>query len=182
VLLCAIFLFAGSASAKTSFPTDEAGISAYTNIGLSIDLSKAKTVYRTVEYECADYVIGSVELPGYPGTEDVHVYVSKSGWVRAYYLKDEPVAKIIDWNDYQGGTITGTKLEDGLAKMCDGIGVALIDVKYYDFRYPNANRLMIVADAKYDEGTDTFDIKIPGDFTVYESLGHTTRMIAKAQT
>jgi len=166
----------GAQRAGTTFLEEEAGISAYTNVGQEIDLEKAKDVYRTIEHETENYTIGSVELPGYPETEDVHVYVHKDGWIVGYYLNDEPVAKIIDWLDYSGAEITSTKLEDAIAKMCDGVGAPLIDTKYYDFRAPNANRLMIIADAQWTDGTDTFDIKIPSDFTVYKrSWSHFTR-------
>jgi len=162
--------------AGTTFLEEEAGISAYTNVGQEIDLEKAKSVYRTIEYETDEYVIGSVELSGYPETEDVHVYVHKDGWIVGYYLNGEPAAKIIDWLDYQGAKITSTKLEDGIAKMCDGVGVALVETKYYDFRATNANRLMIIADAQWEEGTDTFDMKISSDFTVYgRSWSHYAR-------
>jgi len=155
--------------AGTTFFEEEAGISAYTNVGETIDLEKAKTAFRTIEYETDEYIIGSVPLPDYPETEDVHAYVHKDGWIVAYYLKEEPASKILDWEDY--GTdekITGTKLEDGINAICAAAQVPSKDIKYYDFRYPNANRLMIVADAQWSEGTDTFNIKIPSDFKVYE--------------
>ena len=159
--------FTAEAAETNTFPEDEAGISAYTNVGQNIDLDDVKSVYRTIEYECDEYIIGSVEISGYGETEDVHVYVSKDGWILAYYLKDDPAAKIIDWLDYSEGKIS-TKLEKALAKVCDAVGLPLLDVKYYDFRYPNANRLMIVADY-IDCGEDTFRIKIPSDFAVYEA-------------
>jgi hypothetical protein len=52
--------------------------------------------------------------------------------------------------------------------MCDGVGLPLIRTDYYDFRYPNANKLMIIVEGKWVEGTDTFDIKIPSDVRVYD--------------
>ena len=162
--------------AGTSFLEEEAGISAYTNVGETINLGKAKTAFRTIEYETADYIIGSVPLTGYAETEDVHAYVHKDGWVVAYYLKEEPVAKIVDWEDYSTDErITGTKLEDGVSVVCNAAGVPIRDLKYYDFRYANADKLMIVADAQWEEGTDTFDIKLPSDFVFYErSYSHYT--------
>jgi len=163
--------------AGTTFLEEEAGISAYTNVGETIDLEKAKTAFRTIEYETDEYIIGSVPLPDYPETEDVHAYVHKDGWIVAYYLKEEPAAKIIDWEDY--GTdekITGTKLEDGISVVCNAAGVPMRNIKYYDFRYPNADKLMIVADAQWGSGTDTFKLKIPSDFVFYErSYSHCCR-------
>jgi len=158
----------GAQRAGTTFLEEEAGISTYTNVGEAIDLEKARTAFRTIENETDEYIIGSVPLPGYPETEDVHAYVHKDGWVVTYYLKEEPVAKILDWEDYSTDEkITGTKLEDGVSVVCAAAGVPIRDPKYYDFRYPNADKLMIIADAQWTEGTDTFKIKLPSDFVFY---------------
>ena len=155
--------------AGTTFLKEEAGISAYTNVGEAIDIEKVKTVFRTIEYETSEYIIGSVPLPDYEETEDVHVYVHTDGWVVAYYLKEEVVAKILDWEDYSTDErITGTKLEDGVSVVCNAAGVPIRDLNYYDFRYPNAEKLMIIADALWSSGTDTFKLKLPSDFIVYE--------------
>lgn len=144
-----------------NFLEEEAGICAYTNAGRTIDLARVKPVYRTIEHETKDYVIGSVEITGYPETEDAHVYVHKDGWVAAYYLKEEPVAKIIDWKNYKGA-ITSTKLDLALLKVSNAMGFPLVLVKYYDFVAPQANQILIVADR------DTFDIMIPPDIVVYD--------------
>ena len=155
--------------AGTTFLEEEAGISAYTDVGETIDLEKARDAFRTIEYETDEYIIGSVPLPDYAETEDVHAYVHKDGWVVAYYLKEEPVAKIVDWEDYSTDErITGTKLEDGVSVVCNAAGVPIIDLKYYDFRYANADKLMIIADALWSDGTDTFNVKLPSDFVFYE--------------
>jgi hypothetical protein len=163
--------------AGTTFLKEEAGISAYTNVGEAIDIEKVKTTFRTIEYETNEYIIGSVPLPDYEETEDVHVYVHTDGWVVAYYLKEEVVAKILDWNDYTTDEqITGTKLEDGVSVVCNAAGVPIRDLKYYDFRYPNAEKLMIIADAQWTDGTDTFNIKLPGEFVFYDrSYSHYAR-------
>jgi hypothetical protein len=159
----------------TTIIEEEAGISVYINVSAKINLTKAKAVYRTTEHETENYTIGAVALPGYPVTEDVHVYVHKDGWIVAYYLNDEPVAKIINWFEYQcphPRDITRTKLKDAVVKVCDGAGVPLnwSYRKYYDFRAPNANRMMFVTGAQRVgyELSSTFKIKIPGDLMVCE--------------
>jgi len=159
----------------TTIIEEEAGISVYINVSDEINLTTAKEVYRTTEHETENYTIGAVALPGYPATEDVHVYVHKDGWIVAYYLNDEPVAKIINWFVYQHPNprdITHTKLKDAVVKMCDGVGATLnwSYKKYYDFRAPNANRMMFVTGAQREgyEMLSTFKIKIPGDLMVCE--------------
>ena len=151
-----------------NFLEEEAGISAYTNVGMEIDLEKAKGVYRTIEVEKENYTIGSVSLPGYAESEDVHVYVHKDGWIVAYYLVDEPIAKIIDYQNYKENGDVTFKLDTALGRMCDGVGLPLFYTTFYDFRYPNANKLMITVDGQWVEGWDTFDIRIPSDVRVYD--------------
>jgi hypothetical protein len=152
----------------TNFLEEEAGISAYTNVGMEIDLDNAKEVYRTIEVEKENYTIGSVALPNYAESNDVHVYVHKDGWIVAYYLKDEPIAKMVNYKNYmENGDIT-LKLDNALGRMCDGVGLPLFYTTFYDFRYPNANKLMIIVDGQWVEGTDTFDMKIPSDVRVYD--------------
>ena len=122
-----------AAGMDTTFLEEEAGISTYTNVGQAIDLEAAKSVFRTIEYETDEYIVGSVPLPDYGETEDVHVFVHRDGWVVSYYLRDEPTAKIVDWENYGGGVIRGTKLEDGIFVVCAAIGVSGGDYKYYHF-------------------------------------------------
>lgn len=169
--------YAMEATGGDAFPESEAGISAYTDVGKTIDLKYARDAFRTIEYETDEYIIGSVSLPDYPETEDVHAYVHINGWVLTYYLKEEQAAKIIDWADYDTDEkITATKLEDGIIIVCDSAGVPTGDIKYYDFRHPNANKLMIVADALWGGGEDTFRLKLPSDFVFYErSYSHCSK-------
>jgi len=156
--------------AGASFLEDEAGITAYMNTGQAVDLSLARKAYRTIEEETDQYVIGSVEISGYPETEDVHTYVNKDGWIVAYYLKQEATAKIIDWNDYfETQTIRRTKLEVAIQEIANTAFVQVTEIKYYHFAYPSANRLLIAMDAMWHKETeDSFDIKLPGGFTFYE--------------
>ena len=153
-----------------SFLDNEAGITAYMNAGQAIDLSLAKKAFRTIEDETDTYIIGSDSLPGYPETEDVHVYVNKDGWIVAYYLKQEPTAKIIDTDDYcQSKTIRRTKLEVAITQIANKAFISLGEINYYHFVYPNANRLMIIIDViPEDEKENAFDIKLPSGLTYYE--------------
>jgi hypothetical protein len=146
--------------AKT-FLEEEAGISAYTNIG-KVDLTKAKGAYRTVEKETDEYTVGSVAIPGYDEPQDAHVYVSQDGWVVAYYSKNDSVGKMVDSQAYSKIGAIGTKLETGLGIMCNQLGKGPKDVKYYDFRCSDANKLMIIGD-KTDK---QFEVKIPDDIAV----------------
>jgi hypothetical protein len=159
--------FAQSASSETSFLDEEAGISLYLNVSGPIDLSKAKTVYRTIEKETANYTVGSIALPNLSESEDVHCFVHKEGWIVVYYLKAEPVGKIVDWSYWSGGQLTKNKLQVGLEQMCNALGVSVTGAKYYHFQYPYANKCMMVIETIVGSGEDSFTITIPVEFTVY---------------
>lgn len=160
--------FAQSLSTETTFLEEEAGISLYVNIGRSIDLAVAKTVYRTIEKETADYIVGSIALPGLSENEDVHCFVHKDGWIVIYYLKQEAISKIVDWNLWSEGKLTKNKLQVGLEQMTNALGVVVTSVKYYHFQYPNANKCMLIIETLVDPGEDSFNITIPSEFIVYE--------------
>ena len=160
--------FAQSASSETTFLEEEAGMSIYINIGRSIDLAVAKTVYRTIEKETSNYTVGSIALPGLSENEDVHCFVHKDGWIVTYYLKGEPISKIVDWNLWSGGKLTKNKLQVGLEQMTNALGVVVTSIKYYHFQYPNANKCMIILETLMGSGEDSFNITIPNDLTVYE--------------
>lgn len=148
-------------AAEASFLEQEAGIAAYVNVGHILDLAKAKAAYRTVEKETQNYIVGSVALPDYPASEDIHVYIGREGWIVAYYMKDEPTSKIIDWLNYSPGKIN-TKLKLGLAVIGNFVGVAITNPGYYAFNYPTANKLMLVVDS------DEFRLTIPSGIMVFE--------------
>ena len=162
----------------TSIIEDEAGISAWFQAATGINLDDVRDVFRTIEVETADYIIGSVPVANYGETEDVHVYVHKDGWILAYYLAAEPVGKIFDWRMYHdtGRTSISTKLENTLAVVASEAGVPFPGGIYYDFRYPNATHLMLIVEWVYD-GNDFCEVNLPGSFAFYErswSLGNNT--------
>ncbi|MEM2569940.1 MAG: hypothetical protein QXT67_08425 [Candidatus Bathyarchaeia archaeon] len=152
----------------TTFLDREAGICAYTNIGASINLAEARKAYRVIERESSDYIIGSIALPNLPDSEDVHCFVHKDGWIIVYYLKSEPVSKIIDWQYWLGSGFTKNKLQVGLELMASALKTKISDIKYYHYQYPSANKLMIVADTFVGSGEDMFKITVPYEINLYE--------------
>lgn len=159
--------FSADVALGLSFLEDEAGISAYSQVS-NVDLELAKTAFKNVEKETGEYIIGSVALPDYVESDDVHVYVDIDGWMIAYYLKGERASKIIDWKHYLGGEITTTKLETALGKVCDAMYTYLTYINYYDFRCPNGTKIMIVIEESYSYGVpETFRLMVPQDHPMY---------------
>lgn len=161
--------------APTAFPQDEAGISAYFHASNAINLSDVRSIYRVIEAETSDYLIGSVPPANYPERFDVHVYIHRSGWFLAYYLAADPAAKIFDWHAYTSGSIP-TLLENVLAVAANAAGVSYPGATYYDFRFPNANRLLLAAED--NRNGSQFQVNLPGSYAYYErswslrSTGH----------
>lgn len=152
----------------TSFLEDEAGIAAYTQTPGSIDLPVVRDVFRAIERETAQYIIGSVGIPDYTENYDPHVYVHTDGWVVAYYLAPDPASMVIDLLHYDGVAFTSNMLEDAMSQILEAVFVYTFEASYYDFRYPNATNLMLIAEAIDFSGDDSFELDLPSDFTYYE--------------
>lgn len=156
----------------SAFPADEAGIAAYFQAPAAINLNDIRPIFRTIEVETAEYMIGSIAVPNYSSeSEDVHVYAHVDGWVMAYYLATDPAAKIFDWSVYDGATIV-TKFDTVLNLAASALAITLPTTTYYDFRYPNATNLVLVAEGIIQTAsvttTDSFEVNLPATFTYYE--------------
>ena len=164
-LLSIGLLFAGSACAAVDFPADEAGISAYVKAKTSVDLNDAKGAFATIERETDDYVIGTVAMSGHSEEQCPHVYVSADGWVVAYYPDDRSSGWLLPWHHYSGGDISTTTLNETIVKVCDQINGTATGLKYYDFRHPNATKMMIIVEST--TGSNWFNVTIPASFATY---------------
>jgi len=174
VVFGGIIFLAKSAEAETSttFPVDEAGIAAYVKLdSVDItDLTEALNFYYSIEKQGETYVIGTVkithQLGNWPYWSDYpHVYIGLDGWIVAYYSKDQEASRIMQWKGYEKGKIETTTLKEAIDYMCGKIGVTYStpDVKYYDFEFPDANKLTLIAETGND---NSFSVTIPG--TLYE--------------
>lgn len=161
--------------AGTDFLSQQAGIAAYTNAGRSISIPSVRPLFRGVERVTDDYIIGAIKAPAYVGIPydeeevDPHAYIHKDGWIVAYYLKDTPAVHIVSWPTYETDKLTRNNLSDVISTTLKTLGVETFAVDYYDFRYPNADSLLIMTDGEnQDKQSDSFTLKVPGSLTVYE--------------
>jgi len=136
----------------------EAGIAAYFRSPSAITLATVVPLYRTIETQTAQYIVGSIPVPDYPESEDVHLYIHTDGWVMAYYLKADPTGKIFDWRIYTGGTTIPTKLERVLGLVVSQIGIVQPAMTFYHFQYPNATHMLLVADQAPTNSGDSFQV------------------------
>jgi hypothetical protein len=173
----AVIMSTGAAEVKNNVSINissaiygEAGMSAYTKADTTIDLNNVRSMFRIIEIETSDYIIGSVPATSLPETEDVHAYVDKTGWILIYYPKNAPASKMVQWANYNGGPITTTILADMVSAMASAAGVSYSGIKYYNFKYPGANKMMLISDwSPSGEAQDSYQFKIPSSFVVNEN-------------
>jgi len=163
-LLCT-FLLTGSASAAVDFPADEAGISAYVKASSSIDLNDTKSAFASIERETADYIIGTVDITWQSEQDRPHVYVSTDGWIVAYYPKDKSAGWIFPWYEYADGPLISTTLSKALGTVANSVGGTTNGLKYYDFRNPDASKMMIIIEST--TGTEFYTLTVPTSYSLY---------------
>ena len=168
------FIAEAAETGAKAFPEDEAGISAYVNIGKSIDLSKVKDKLKSIEAYGEDYIIGVLDLSS-PEPLDPHVYIHRDGWIMAYYTKNDPASKVIDLAKYEDN-IPKTTLEEAIEEICSYLFIPYSSVEdeigWYDFRYPDAKHLMVIVEVTIDWAAyaeDYFTLEIPDGLLLYEA-------------
>lgn len=171
---------AGAAEAMgggSAFPEDTAGISAYVNTSQTIDLEKLKTIFTEVEEVGDNYIVGLTPIADFGGDINVTVYADTSGWIVAFFKKDEPAAMMMQWgkdtdvNDPVITEITSTTLGDAINKAADAADIiwTVKDVKYYDFEYPDADGMTLFIRTRATDGTNITQVEVPATYTLYEA-------------
>lgn len=163
-------------TANASFPVDEAGIVAYVSVGSSVDLNKTYAPYEDVVDTSQTHIIGTVRITNLHVDSVPLVYVGADGWVVAYYPKAEPASKIMQWINYSAPYVNTTTLADAISKMATALGVNYEsiegNIKYYDFRYPEATLMTMILETKgvygYYSG-NSFTLTIPQTMTLYNA-------------
>ena len=157
-----------------AFPEDEAGLCAYINTYQTIDIDKVKTIFSEIEEVGDNYIIGVTQISDLGGDIDVNVYADTDGWIVAYFKKYELESKVMQWgtidvNNPDIGVITSTTLRDAIyeAGNAAGVGILPTEIKYYDFKYPDATNMMIFVRTRATDGTNSMLIEIPANYTLY---------------
>lgn len=172
---------ASSVEGGSAFPEDEAGISAYVNVGESIDLEKVATIFDQIENVSETHVVGFVPISNYGGNVRPHLYADTSGWIVAYFTKDEPASLIMDWQNNNKGDLDNPKIEEiktttleqAIKKTCDAIGIDYEEIKqkikYYDFEFPEADSMLLFVKTRADRGKSYVHLSVPDNYKVYEA-------------
>ena len=149
-----------------------AGVAAYYRSPTAINLSTIKSLYRTIEIQTSEYVAGSMAVPDNREEYDVHVYTHISGWVLIYYLRDDPVVKLFDWENFTN-TMNPTRFQLVADIIAGVLGQSSPSLTYYDFRYPNATDLLVAVEETTGSGifTDSFQTLASNDIFYEKSWG-----------
>jgi hypothetical protein len=159
-----------------SFPQSEAGLGAYINTGQVVNLEKLKAICSKVEIVGDNYIVGIIPISDWGGNIDVHLYADRDGWLVAYLKKSDPISMVMQWgtSDPDNPTISvigSNTLMDALKKAGDAAGAKIIadGVGYYDFEFPNADRMMIIANVQATAGSSVFQIEMPNALMLFEA-------------
>ncbi len=162
-------------STSTTFPVNEAGIAAYLQVKDITPEKLSKVPFEKIEKQGKSYLIGIMRISPSPeglGVTYPHIYIGMDGWIVAYYLRNEKMAEIVQFytSNYHP-VVSGTVLETAIRVVCQNaqLDCSLNEIKYYDFEFPEANKMTIIANclSGFRCGRPTFLISVPGK--VYEA-------------
>lgn len=155
-----------------AFPKDAAGISAWVKLErtVKIDENLSNVFYRIVNVS-ASHILGTVEVSDYVKKSYPHVYVDVQGWIIAFFLASEPTASIIKWSGDGDNPrpVISTTLEAALEKVISVLQSPLPKPTFYDFRYPDANAMLILMRVLPAADTKVMYVKFPSTYKIYQS-------------
>jgi len=165
-----------SAQVDFSFLLDEAGFTAYAKLDQPLELTDMEGRFKTIRQQTEQFISGIVIAPGYEKlpefgeNAEIQVFLHHDGWIVAYLTKWQLASAMFDWVNYDQKRLgNSTLIENVVRLLVHDVGVDEFTVSYYDFRYPEATNLMLVADSANDKiRNNTFTINIPRQLTVYE--------------
>lgn len=192
--LLTAFLLAGNAEAGNTIDTSNINVMAYYNPGTSIDLSKAIQEFDFVTESTGQYVEGKLRIwydnpeSRNPGNiqdferrdgadtsilfaSNVSVRVRSDGWIVAWLTNDQNLTDIVFWDEAKSANLpSNTTLGKAIWRITDRVGANYnkSEVKYYSYKYPAADRLLIGGRVT-TAGGETYSFLMPSTNTVYDA-------------
>jgi hypothetical protein len=158
-----------------TFLLEEAGVTAYTKVDQQLDLEFLLARFKHIRARTNQYIQGIVHAPGYAGLPEfdekgeVQIIVHRDGWIVAYLTRWQTAAELFDWVNYDQERLTGTLVENTVKYLARELKLPEVNISYYDFRYPDATDLILVADRADGITTrDSFIIHIPKEIQIFE--------------
>ena len=191
----AVFMLAGSAAAGDQIDTSNILVMGYYNSGTVINLSQAIQEFDFVTESTGQYVEGKLRVcyddpdgrnsgniqdfecrngattPILFAT-DVTVRVKSDGWIVAWLTNDQNLGTdLVFWGDANSNSLPSvTTLSKAIWRITDRSGLYYNknEVKYYCYKYPTADRLLIGGRVT-DKSGEAYSFLIPSATTVYEA-------------
>ncbi len=166
-------IFLSTAKAGSSSSSPGLGLMAYVETGEYIDLDKARTLFKYIEVDDPNQIIGTLTYyTSGSNTEDITMLISDNGFIAVGYPYTDPAGKIISWGSdkiiYNNFLSAMENVKQRL-----GINIDMNDIKFYHDAYPDANRILYATQSigesfiqSYSYGSLQFNI--PSDATIYE--------------
>ena len=131
---------------STTFPVDEAGLAAYIRVKNINPENLSRIPFETIEKQGKTFVYGKLKTDR--PEKSPHLYIGLDGWIVAYYLRDEPRSKMINFGlDYYGNFVfLKNELEKAVCSASGHFGQGCSEIKYYDFEFPQATRMSLVGE------------------------------------
>lgn len=131
---------------STTFPVDEAGLAAYIRVKNIKPENLSNIPFETIEKQGKTFVYGKLKTE--KPEKSPHLYIGLDGWIVAYYLRDEPRSKMINFGlDYYGNFVFLTnELEKAVCSAAGYFLEGCSEIKYYDFEFPQATRMSLVGE------------------------------------
>ncbi len=165
-------------SSETTFPSSEAGLAAYVNVGelTSNELFQIMLTFSSTKNSDDNFVSGYHTIY----SSDVGIYAGMDGWIISYVKNDDYTANIIiPVNvDFEKNTLGLTKVESSISTALSALNKYFSNYKdniqFYDFAHPEANALLISLKEADNYVTSSYDdckftYLIPEDITLYTS-------------
>ncbi len=168
-----IFFPAAAQTGSNSGYESNIGLLAYVNTGRPIDLNTASYIFNTIDYSDANSISGTYAIysDNY-NTEYINIYITRNGFVAAYYSSSDPASKIISWS---GDKTIYSKFATAITSAGTSLGINIDykNIKYYDYRYPDANRILITTQSVGESSVGDYSygnlkFNIPSYAEVYE--------------
>lgn len=154
--------------------SSDIGLVSWVDLGKTIDLGSARSLFTTIDSETANEIEGTYSVylnNNY--VDSINLYVGKGGLIAVYHNGYDPAAKMILWESDKLFYFTNL-IAIGAVGQSLGYTINIKDIKYYDYRYPDANRILIVGQSSGEQIIQTFDygsfeLNIPNYATIYET-------------
>jgi len=173
VLICATAspTIANAANATSTFPIEDAGMSAYVQLDTisqaTFDNATAN-LFESVESFDSTYMIG---VKDYYASDvftvsklQFHIYLDTNGWLVVSLLNSQEPSMMVNWSD--GATLDNNLLKSAVIEAVNKLGASYNNssIKYYDFSHPDATKMTLVREniLPGEDLEDEFTALVPG--------------------